>query len=352
MGEKEQIKMLHAREHIRLRPSMYIGSIGKAGMHYLLIGLMRFLCEQNKLKTELLLDLSNEVIVLKFKGTSINQMVNSNAEGTLKALTGLEQNLIDANDSYFITVLFHLASYLKVITNKGDIFILNKGKFDISPGSAEQVDWLSFHFKLDNELFGNSTFSKVILSSECEKLAALNSNVQIQLLDNRNGCNYNERFTMEDGLLQLFNNQLDRFNSDSYDSPLRNFISPNFHIKIKEPQLSLELIFKISNQKHNFKKSYYRYINLTNGGSHISYLKMRLKKLNKKLNIEFDWFDNDLNFYSFMTNVETKHPFPFAGPTKTRIEDPMLVQIMKSAFDKLEPEIISFYTTKNTPKSL
>ena len=152
---------------------------------------------------------------------------------------------------------------------------------------------------------------------------------------------------MEDGLIQLFNNKLDRLNSYYYDSYQRNVTSPNFHIKIKEPELSLELVFMISNQDNTFEKSYYKFINLTNGGSHISYLKMKLKKLNKKLNAEFDSYNNDLNSYNFMSNIETKHPFPFAGPTKTRIEDPILVQIMKTAFDKLKPKIISFFEMKD-----
>ena len=348
MSEKEQVKKINAREHIRLRPGMYIGSVDKTGMHYLIIGFMRFLCEQNNAKTALVVDLSNDITVLKFKGTIINQMINSDTEKMLKAFTGFGQNILGANDSYLITVLFHLASHMRVNTDKGDLIVLNNGKFTYNPANLGKEDWLNFHFKLDKEFFGNYTFSKAIISTECEKLAALNNNVQIELLDNRNGCNYHEKFTMEGGLIQLFNNKLDRIDSNSYGSYRRSSTSPNFHINIKQPELSLELVFMISNQEDTFEKSYYRFLNLTNGGSHISYLKMRLEQLNEKLNSEFDSYDNDLKSYNLMTNVETKHPFPFAGPTKTRIEDPMLVQIMKSAFDRLEPEIISFYSSKNS----
>lgn len=347
MSENEQIKALNARDHIRFRPGMYIGSVDKLGMHNLMIGVLRFLCEQNNTNTELVLDLSNDSTVLKLKGTVLNEMFSADAEKMLEALTGFGMNLFDSSDAYYITVLIHLASDIKVSTDKEDLFVLNEGKFDFIPTNKEKVDWLNFHFILDDEFFGNHTFSKGILSNECEKLAALNSNVQIELVDRRNGCNYQERFTMEGGLIQLFNNKLDRLNADGYESYQRNFVSPIFHSRITEPALSLELVFNISNQKDTFENSYYRFVNLTNGGSHISYLKMRLEQLNKKLNGKFDAYDNDLNYYNLITNVETEQPFPFAGPTKTRIEDPMLVQIMKATFDKLEPEIISFYSSKN-----
>lgn len=348
MIKKEQIKKLNAREHIRLRPGMYIGSVDKVGMHNLIISVMKALCERNNLKTELILDISNEITILKFKGTIINQLVNSDAEKTLKALTGLDSSLLIANNSFVISVLFHLSSQLSVRTKKNDIFVLNEGKFDFIPAKIKNEDWLNIHFKLENEIFGNVAFSKSILSVECEKLAALNNNVQIELLDNRNGCNYHEKFIMEDGLSQLFNNELDRLNSKNYRSQRRNLNTRNFHIKIKEPELSLELVFMISNHGNTFEKSFYRSMHLINGGSHISYFKMRLEQLNEKLNMEFDLYDNDLEFYNLMTNIVAKHLFSFAGPTKTRIEDPMLVQIMKIAIDKLELEITSFISKENS----
>lgn len=346
MSDKEQVKKISVAEHIRLRPIMYIGSVDKAGMHYIIIEFISSLCKHNKQKTEILLDVSNETTVLKFRGTIINQMVSSNPETTLKAFTAIEQNRLGTLDFFIITVLIHLASYIRVNTDEGDLMVLKDGTFDYSTTKMRKEDWLNFHFKLDEEFFGNHTFSKGILSTEFEKIAALNDNVHIELLDNRNGCHYQEKFIMEGGLVQLFNNKLDRLDSNSYGSYSKNSPSPKFHININEPELSLELVFMISNEEGTFEHSYYELLNLTNGGSHISYFKMRLEQLNEKLNVEFDSYDNDLNSYNLMTNIKAKHDFPFAGPTKTRIEDPKLVKIMKSVFDKLEPEITSFYSTK------
>jgi DNA gyrase/topoisomerase IV subunit B len=345
MIKNKQINSYSTREHIRLRPGMYIGAVNHTGIHYLIIEVLRNLCEQNRSKTEIILDLSDEITILKFKGTVLNQVFCLSAENALKNVTEFGSNLLNDSQYNIIPVLFHLSSELKVSTNKSEIITLNEGKFDFNPIKIENEDWLNIHFKLDDEIFENTDYSRATLRFECEKLAALCSNVQIELLDNRNGCDYRERFTMEGGLTQHFNNRLE---SNIFESDRKKPNTANFHVKIKEPELSLELVFMPSTHSDIFENSYYRFLNLTEGGSHISYFKLRLDQLNEKLNNEFDSYDNGLKFYNLMTHIETKHAFPFLGPTKTRIEDPILVQIMKTAFDKLEPEIISFFSKEHT----
>ncbi len=345
--KEEEVKSINARDHIRLRPSMYIGSTGKEGVHNLLIGLIRFLCEENRLESEIVIDLSHEITTLKFRRTALNQLLESDAVKTLNGLTRFESRTVGANDSFCVVILFHLSSYLKVSSSNGDIAVLNDGEFDFTATNIEQGSWFNIDFKLDDEILETTSFSKAILRTECENLAALCSNVQLELLDSRDGCHYQERFTMEGGLVQLFNNKVDQFDS-KYHETYRVYANiPNFHMKINEPELSLELVFVPSLYEDTFEKTYYRFLNLTEGGSHVSYFKMRLKKLNKKLNVDYDSYNNDLKHYHLMTNIKAKEDFCFVGPTKTRIEDPSLVQIMKAAIDKLEPEIIAYFSGEN-----
>ncbi len=351
MMKEGQVKSINARDHVRLRPGMYIGSTGKDGMHNLLIGVMRFLCEENRPNSEIVINLSNEITTLKFKGTALNQLLESDTVKTLNGLTGFGTKINGTNDSFWVVTLFHLSSYLKVGASNGDIAVLNDGEFDFTATNVEQGSWFNIDFKLDDEILETTSFSKAILRTECEKLAALCSNVQLELLDSRDGCNYQERFTMEGELVQLFNNKIEQHDAIYPDAYRVYPNAPNFHVKINEPELSLELVFVPSLYEGTIEKTYYSFLNLTEGGSHVSYFKMRLKKLNKKLNADYDSYNNDLKYYHLMTNIKAKEDFCFVGPTKTRIEDPSLVQIMKRAMDKLEPEIIAYFSDQNSSLS-
>lgn len=337
MSEKnDEIRAVSAREHIRLRPAMYVGSIGKYGTHHLVIDVLRALCEPNHAKTEINLSLSDEITTLKFKGTFLNQFFNQNSEGALKRATEYGPNTTNYNFS-LIPALFHLTSHIEVSSQGHKIIVLNEGEFDFNPTSIAEDDWLCIDFKLDDEIFEDTELSKAILATECEKLAALCNHVQIELIDSKNGSNYREKFSMEGGLVQLFNIKVDQLHAAIYESVYNYSNEPVFHVKITEPELALELVFMFSTFENNFENTYYQFLNLKEGGSHVSYFKSQMTRLTKKLDINF-------KSYNLITNIETKHPFPFVGPTKNRIEDPSLVQIMKKAFDQLQSELIAFYS--------
>lgn len=335
----DSIKALKLRDHIRLRPAMYIGSTDGLGTHNMLIGFLRMLCSENTPNSEIRLTLEKDRTIINFKGTFLHKILELKPEQGLKELTELGDNF--NNEHYLAPALFHLTSFIEFKGPSGTMIGMEDGKFSYSPAKIGHEDLLSLSFELDSEIFENLEFSRSVIAFECEKLAALCSNVSIELLDHRNGSEYQERFVMNGGLIQLFKSNLDRIDSERYESYGYGRKSKIFHIAIEDPKLFLELAFSPSHNAKTFERSYYRFLNLSDGGSHVSYFKKRIKQLNKKLGSK-----DQLKYVNVITNIETQDPFPFLGPTKTRIEDPQLVQIMKRALDKIEPEVIAFFSSE------
>lgn len=342
------IQSVNARDHIRLRPSMYIGSVNERGRNYLLFGFLRMLCIESRPNCEIQIRLSDESTTILFKETFLHQLFKEQTTDQLKSLVEIgPTSFSHENNHYLIPVLFHLTSAIQLKGPKGNLITSRNGEFDFNPTKIETSDWLRLEFQLDEEIFDDVTFNRVSLAIECEKLAALCSHVAIELSDNSKNSDYREKFTLPNGLLDLFDNKLERrYFQDEGESFSTRSEAKTFHVLVQESELSLELIVSPSRTKESLERSYYRFIHLAQGGSHVSYFSRRMKRLNKKLNKEITLFEDDLKFFHLMTNIETKQAFTFVGPTKTRIEDPLLVQIMKSAFDQIEPEIIDYFSRK------
>lgn len=339
--KNQQIRTLTASEHIRLRPGMYIGQVNSLGATNLVIEILRLLCENNPPKGEIYILLNDVSTQIKLRHTALNRIFSENAETGLKNITEFSPIGDKGFDLNFFPVLFYLSSDFKLKRDQSDIITSKRGDFNFNLINVESKDWLTIEFAFDSEIFNEIELSMPILRNECKKLAALCNNVMLEMKDVRSGALYHERFTMDGGFKALFESKLNHLNASFYEYIYEQEKPKIFHYKVNEPELSLELAFVLSKKDNSFKNSYYRFLNLTQGGSHTSYFDKRIKKLIKKFNAEQDWDYGKIKSYCLMTNIETKHAFPFVGPTKTRIEDPSLVQIMKKAIDYLEPEIIS-----------
>ena len=343
--KKGGVVQLSAGEHIRMRPQMYLGSLGKSGLHRLVVGILKCFFESNSNSAQVSILNEKKQMILKFKNTSVNRLMNEHAEELLAILTEATSGHFESRDGYLFSVLFHLSSKIRLEADGKVIIERKNDSFDFNPRAVKIDEWASLTFRLDDDFFSGITVDREVLRLECEKLSALNNGVWLEYRDHSLDTAYHEEFSLINGLQDLFENTLTRFKVDDLYGYGDHVFSKKFHIKIEKPEIALELIYMISRNTATFKRTYYHSENLVNGGSHISYFEKRLSILNDQLTAkgeDIDYHSNVLN-YHLMTNVITPHSLSYTGPTKERIEDPLLVEIMKEAFDQLEVQIVNYF---------
>jgi len=340
----DNIRSLNARDLIRLRPNMYIGAKNKTGVGYLLSETLQNLCEKNNPNTALLVKIKEDIITLKFKGTELNKIFSDNFEDGYHILTEVSNKMGLKNNSFpAFAILTHLSAEFELKCGNKELIKLKNDAFETTPSQVNKTDWLTIQLKLDQTILEEIIPCKYTLAAECRKLPALCSNVEIEFQYESSGEFMHEKHTMQEGLIGLFKNKLDQQYKGLHEEIYYHNGPPIFHVKVDEPSLSLEVAFAPTQFNAAFNISYYCFTNLVQGGSHTSYFDQAIKELFKEINQEHSGYYNKLENYNLMTVVESDEQFTYLGPTKSRIEAPALVQIMKKAFDKLKPEIMEHY---------
>lgn len=278
--DESKVQVLEGTEHVRKRPSMYIGDTGLRGLHHLVYEVV-----DNSIDEAMAGACQRIAVVLEGDGSvSVEDdgrgfPVGIKEEYGMSALelclTRLGAGAKFDRDSYKVSGGLHgvgvsvvnaLSEWLRARTQRdGRVWVMSfqRGK-TVSPleaaGTTERTGTL-IHFKPDPQIFGTLEFSYDALARRLRELAYLNSGLTIEISDERSGRA--ETFRFEYGLREF----VEHLNEGR--APLH---SPPVYFRQEDPaqRLIVEVALQYTDQYSESTLSFVNNINTVEGGTHLS----------------------------------------------------------------------------------
>ena len=221
----ESIQVLDGIDHVRKRPSMYIGSTGPEGLHHLVYEVI------DNAIDEALAGYCNNIIVKIYKdneievkddgrGIPVDIHAGENVSAIEVVMTKLNAGGKFDNKSYKISGGLHgigvsvvnaLSEWLEVIVcRNGKLYSqrYQKGvpESDVVVGGKCNKTGTQVNFKPDKKIFKNINFNFDTLSKRLRELAFLNKGINIEITDQRNKQDIREhKFKFEGGIVSFIN---------------------------------------------------------------------------------------------------------------------------------------------------
>lgn len=307
---EENIKTLEWREHIRLRPGMYIGKLGDGssqddGIYVLIKEVMDNSIDEFMMGNGKKIDITiseHEVIVRDYgrgiplgKVTDVASKMNTGAKYDSKAfkksvgLNGVGIKAVNALSKSFIVKSIREGKLKEVSFNQG---ILVEDK---KLASTDEPDGVIISFLPDKEMFGSFHYISEYVESMMMNYVYLNTGLVI----NFNG----EKFLSKNGLLDLLT---DNMNKEGH--------YPIIHLKGED----IEIAFTHGT---GYGEDYYSFVNgqnTTQGGTHLSaYREAFVRTIRDFFKKDFDPSDVRTSIISALS-VKIEEPV-FESQTKTKL---------------------------------
>ena len=278
--DASKVQVLEGTEHVRKRPSMYIGDTVLRGLHHLVYEVV-----DNSIDEAMAGVCRNIGVIIHDDGSvSIEDdgrgfPIGFKEEYGMSALelclTKLGAGAKFDRDSYKISGGLHgvgvsvvnaLSEWLHVQTRRaGQIWMMafERGKTAkplCAIGDADGTGTL-IHFKPDAEIFRETSFHHDILAKRLRELAYLNPGLTISLSDKRDGTE--GTFSYEHGILE-FVQHLNEGRTPLHEPPL--------YFKKEDPgqRLIMEVALQYTDKYNETILSFVNNINTVEGGTHLS----------------------------------------------------------------------------------
>lgn len=357
----DSIQALEGIEHVRMRPSMYIGDVGVRGLHHLVYEVV-----DNSID-EALAGYCNTIHVSIGKDNSITVKdngrgipVDTNKQTGLSALE-LVMTKIGAGgkfdkDSYKVSGGLHgvgvscvnaLSTELIATVNRDGKQYQQKYSKGVALTSVEIVG-VSSHtgttvtFIPDRSIFTETVFNYDTLATRLRELSFLNKGITITLSDERevdeNGNNITEKFYSERGLEEFV-----EFIDENREPLMYEII----HMEGEIDEIPVEVAMRYNTSYSENIHSYVNNINTHEGGTHLTGFRRALTRTLKKyadeninlakekVEITGDDFREGL---TAVVSVKVMEP-QFEGQTKTKLGN----SEVSSAVDKIVSEMLTNY---------
>lgn len=336
------IQALEGMEHVRMRPSMYIGDVGETGLHHLVSEVV-----DNSID-EALAGHCDTISVIIHEGNSISVMDNGRGipvdfhEKEQKSALEVVMTKIGAGgkfdkDSYKVSGGLHgvgvscvnaLSTHMTTrVYRDGKIYQqkYQRGKAVTEVEVVGETDKRGTEqfFQPDDTIFNELEYKYDKLSTRLRELAFLNKGITITLTDerekNEDGSYKSETFYSKEGLNE-FVKYIDNAKEPIMENPI--------HIESKEgDEIPVEVALRYNNSVHSNIYSYVNNINTRDGGTHLSGFRRALTSTFKKyaeevvtgkdkdVKIEGEDF---LEGLTSVVSVKVMEP-QFEGQTKTKL---------------------------------
>ena len=342
----ESIKVLEGLEGVRRRPSMYIGSTGRDGLHHLVYEIV-----DNSVDEALAGHCKNIVITINKDGSvkvvddgrgipvEINKQYKQSALEIV--FTKLHAGGKFDKDSYKISGGLHGvgASVVNALSTKLIVHVKRDGKIyeqiykrgnsqgDVKPiGKCEKDETgTEVVFFPDSEIFSTLNFDFAVLKKRLQEIAFLNAGLKITLQEESSGKK--EEFYYAGGLIEFIQH------ITHSKSPLHKPVY--FKKQVDNTVIEIALQYTESYNENIF--GFVNTINTTEGGTHISGFKSALtgvindyaKKKNLLKDVDIDGDDTREGINAI---VSLKLPDPqFEGQTKTKLGNSEVKGLVDSA---------------------
>ena len=329
-----QIQILEGLEGVRRRPGMYIGSTGSRGLHHLVYEIVDNSIDEALAgfcdKISVTIHENNNITVSdNGRGIPVDIHEKTGKSALEAALTMLHAGGKFGGGGYKVSGGLHgvgmsvvnaLSEWLKVQVARDGFLYEQEYKrgepiYDLKQVGASQKQGTSITFAPDPEVFEELVYSRDILKSRLRELAFLNSNVTIELKDERDGS---ERTYHYSGGIRDFVKYLNK-NKDT--------VHPIIDFGGEKDRVVVEIALQYNDGYTENIFSYVNNINTQEGGTHEAGFKTALTRVindyARRLNI---LKENNANLsgediregITAVISVKVEEP-QFEGQTKTKL---------------------------------
>ncbi len=308
---EDSIRSLDWKEHIRLRPGMYIGKLGDGssaddGIYVLVKEIVDNSIDEHMMghgkKIEITIS-ENKVEVRDYgRGIPLGKVIDcvskintggkydSGAFQKSVGLNGVGTKAVNALSSKFSVQSFRDGKTKRAEFEKGELIV------DHKETTTDEKNGTHIVFEPDNSIFKNYRFIPEFLIEQVWNYAFLNSGLTIQF----NGQNY----LSKNGLKDLLERKVD---TETILYPIMHFKEADFEVAITHG--------------HQYGEEYYSFVNgqfTTQGGTHLSALKEAVVKVLREFyKKDFDASDVRTSI-SAAVAVRVQEPV-FESQTKTKL---------------------------------
>lgn len=362
----DNIQALEGMEHVRLRPSMYIGDVGVRGLHHLVYEVV-----DNSID-EALAGYCDTIKVTILEGNSIR--VEDNGRGIPvdlhkkegKSALEVVMTKIGAGgkfdkDTYKVSGGLHgvgvscvnaLSNHLSAeVFKNGKQYIqeYSKGKplYDVKEVGTTDKNGTTITFTPDDTIFQEiREYNYSTLANRLRELAFLNKGINIVLVDERNkdkeGNPVTETFHSEEGLKEFV---------EFIDGSRESIMDKVIFMEGERDGIPVEVAMRYNTSYNENVHSYVNNINTHEGGTHLSGFRRALTRTLKKyaeenfnlakekVEIVGDDFREGL---TAVISVKVMEP-QFEGQTKTKLGN----SEVSPAVDKIVAEMLTNFLEEN-----
>ena len=368
MSEKQytasSIQALEGIEHVRLRPSMYIGDVGVRGLHHLVYEVV-----DNSID-EALAGYCDTISVTIHEGNGISVRDNGRGipvdfhEKEQKSALEVVMTKIGAGgkfdkDSYKVSGGLHgvgvscvnalSTSLIATVQRDGKIYQqkYSKGKAlgNVQEIGASEITGTEVFFQPDESIFNELVYNYDTLAARLRELAFLNKGITITLTDERvkeeNGEFKSETFYSEGGLKEFV----------EFIDGNREGIMDVIFMEGERDDIPVEVAMRYNTSFNENLHSYVNNINTHEGGTHLAGFRRALTRTLKKyadelgipqkekVEVTGDDFREGL---TAVISVKVMEP-QFEGQTKTKLGN----SEVSGAVDKIVGEMLSNFLEEN-----
>ena len=368
MSEKQytasSIQALEGIEHVRLRPSMYIGDVGVRGLHHLVYEVV-----DNSID-ESLAGYCDTISVTIHEGNGISVRDNGRGipvdfhEKEQKSALEVVMTKIGAGgkfdkDSYKVSGGLHgvgvscvnalSTSLIATVQRDGKIYQqkYSQGKAlgNVEEIGASEITGTEVFFQPDESIFNELVYNYDTLAARLRELAFLNKGITITLTDERvkeeNGEFKSETFYSEGGLKEFV----------EFIDGNREGIMDVIFMEGERDDIPVEVAMRYNTSFNENLHSYVNNINTHEGGTHLAGFRRALTRTLKKyadelgipqkekVEVTGDDFREGL---TAVISVKVMEP-QFEGQTKTKLGN----SEVSGAVDKIVGEMLSNFLEEN-----
>lgn len=362
----DSIQALEGIEHVRMRPSMYIGDVGMRGLHHLVSEVvdnsideaMAGHCDMIKVIIE---EDSSISIEDNGRGIPVDMHKKEGISALEVVMTKIGAGGKFDKDSYKVSGGLHgvgvsvvnaLSAQLKAsVYRNGKIWEqeYEKGKslYPVKQVGTTDLNGTKITFSPDPEIFQESTIFKFeTLQKRLRELAFLNKGIKISITDKRSiddeGNPLHEAYYSEEGLKEFV-----RFLDDTREPLIGDVIA----MESEKNDIPVEVAMIYNNSYAENLYSYVNNINTHEGGTHLSGFRRGLTSTLKKYadasgmldKLKFEITGDDFREgLTAIVSVKVSHP-QFEGQTKTKLGN----REVTSAVSQSVSEMLEIYLEEN-----
>ncbi len=338
----DQIQALEGMEHVRMRPSMYIGDVGTRGLHHLVYEVVDNSIDEALAghcnNIEVIINENNSVTVTDDgRGIPVDIHKKEGVSALQVVMTKIGAGGKFDKDSYKVSGGLHgvgvscvnaLSDHLKAtVYRDGKIYEQEyergKAMYPVKQVGETDKRGTVITFLPDRSIFQQTTeYSYATLANRLRELSFLNKGIRIVLIDKRsideNGNPAEEVFQSEEGLKEFI-----RFLDDTRSPIIEDVIS----MEGEKNDIPVEVAMIYNDSYSENLHSYVNNINTHEGGTHLSGFRRGLTSTLKKYadasglldKLKFDVSGDDFREgLTAIVSVKVQEP-QFEGQTKTKL---------------------------------